>query len=396
MAGKIEQPKAPFPLEDLRSESDPDWRRLVQPKPKRRERRFREPSWLAELASKDLTEVADELEERLQAWLKERPSEARFRTAAIILNRLALGPHAVELGGPKVGRLLGYFVGKVVSAIVYAEPGLQPWKTAQSFCVSSLNRYRPVRGAELVDQGFFKQISSVSVHSISQEASLYLVTWHPMVGWLPNFDGEFLELTDANVGTGVSFDLETYAFDNYASSLLLVRRDPTVVEYRVSWKALFSDSAKALLEQTFGAIAHLDGDPIMTWAMFPLQAGLDQTKIYLVVHQCLTHGHWYGVRDSGGVTYYFLLTIDPQGHLRGQVVHHSVWATDAGLRAKLDAAAAGSYASFTSSLQQKLNSDVPGQIKEFYYLPGNQPVPATTGAKIGKTYSDTTIVVLPV
>ncbi|HKO58065.1 MAG TPA: hypothetical protein VJ276_19515 [Thermoanaerobaculia bacterium] len=260
-------------------------------------------------------------------------------------------------------------------------------------------RYEKTRASELISNGLWRQISSTSVFVPPAGATSLICFGFPFApGLLPDFTGQFVQFTNLAGSPVLNRNLSSSAFDNQTESALLVKQ-ARAFEVRLSFRALFLTQWRTVIDaQLSGTQASRDGDPILTWEMFPAAiSGLDPLLKYLKITQGLDIAidGWWDYKAS--LTYWLLLSLDSGGTLQGFVARQSFWVESGikhnGIVAALAPQVSAGAGVLNIQLASALSAATAGfTFTDLYYMPGNQTGAPATGVITGFTTQDVTIV----
>lgn len=271
--------------------------------------------------------------------------------------------------------------------------------TGRLFGVSSSERYHAVPTTEMIASSIFRNLSSATVFS-STRADATLILCRPLLPTFPmgDYNGFFLQLTNRR-NAGSELDVNSFSgqsFNDLTENMLLVAANKDA-EVRLSFRDLFLDQWKTILDgQLAGSEAKRDGDPVLTWEMFPVGIShLDSSLTYLKIHQPLDIVlDWWPDYDAS-ITYHLFLFIDGGGRLRGHVARWAYWVEggikSGGIADKLEPKVIAGMDTLNAELAKQLDA-LSFTFSDLYYLPGNQTSRAPTGALTGLTFGDVTIV----
>jgi hypothetical protein len=260
-------------------------------------------------------------------------------------------------------------------------------------------RYERTRASELMSNGLWRQVSSTSVFVPPAGATSLICFGLPFApGLLPDFNGQFVQFTNLAGSPVLNRNLSASAFDNQTESALLVKQ-ARAFEVRLSFRALFLNQWRTVIDaQLSGTQASRDGDPILTWEMFPAAiSGLDPLLKYLKISQGLDIAidGWWDYKAS--LTYWILLSLDSGGALQGFVARQAFWVESGikhnGIAAALAPQVSAGAGVLNIQLGAALSTATGGfTFTDLYYLPGNQTAAPATGVITGFTTQDVTIV----
>jgi hypothetical protein len=285
-----------------------------------------------------------------------------------------------------------------ISVLASIFDGANQSGTARLYGVSKSQRYHRIPGSELSGYNLYRKISSTTEYSSSvAHCSLILFGFSFPLVTFPDYQGEFVQLTNAGSGKELDSNLSSSNFDNVATSALLVAeaRGP---EFRLSFRDLFLSKWNTMLDsQLAGTQASREGDPVLTWEMFPAGVSyLDPNSMYLKIYQKLHISiDWWPDYDAS-LTYHIFLYLDSAKHLKGYVARWAYW-VEGGVKSgqiadKLKPKVIAGMDTLNAQLNTQLALVGGFTFKDLYYLPGKQTAAAGTGVTKGATWQDVTIV----
>jgi len=275
------------------------------------------------------------------------------------------------------------------------------------FGVGKNERYHRVPGSELRSRGLYQEITSANLYS-SSDADTTLLLFGPQspIFGAPSLDyqGVYAQLTNQRSGNLQHFDLTSLipGVSNPLVSSLLVVATNRKKEYRVSFRDAFLSTWNKMLDAKLsGTPAHRTVDPTLTWEMFPegvsrISGYLDSNLTYLEIFQPLVILLDFWPPYQASITYDLYLYLDGGGRLQGYVAGWSYWVEDgvkkSGIEQQLAPVVEVTAKDDLNKALAASLAKVPLTFKDLYYLPGKQLEFATTGAIIGNTTDDATIV----
>lgn len=270
--------------------------------------------------------------------------------------------------------------------------------TSRVFGVGTSSRYNAVSASEMVSASISNNLSSATVFSSSVVDATVLLfrSFAPFLS-MGNYNGFFAQLTNRR-GAGSELDVNSFpsGFDNTTTSMLLVAANRSA-EIRLSFRDLFLSQWRTTLDaQLAGSEARRDGDPTLTWEMFPEGISyLDSSRMYLKIHQPLRiELSWWPDYDAS-LTYHIFLFLDGADRLRGHVARWAYWVEggikSGGIADELEPQVISGMDTLNTQLGAQLDG-LTFSFSDLYYLPGRQLSPAATGVTTGNTFSDVTIV----
>lgn len=272
--------------------------------------------------------------------------------------------------------------------------------SGQLLGVGSTHRYNRISSSEMLNLGIHRTLSSATLYS-SSSADATLILFAPFIPFLSmtDYNGLFMQITNRR-NSGSELDVNrfsTYGFNNLATSSLVVAPNRGL-EVRLSFRDLFLQRWRDVIDAQLTGGARRDGDPILTWEMWPTSVSyLDSNRIYLKIHQSLdiVLHCWPDYRAS--ITYHIYLYLNGSGHIRGHVARWAYW-IEGGAKAddiedRLAPAVIAGMDTINAELASQLAAYEAFRFSDLYYLPGDQVSRPSTGVMTGFTTSDVTIVV---
>jgi hypothetical protein len=267
-------------------------------------------------------------------------------------------------------------------------------RTGQSLLVGvgRGNRYSPIRADQLKNSGLYGTIGSAEIIT-SALADGNLV-------FLKNddFTGPFAQLTDARSAGDWWWNLTGHI----GSALLIAGNKQGTKETRVSFRDQFFNQWTTFLDNKLaGGRASREGDPTLTWEVFPASVdSLDPNLAYLKIFQPLhIHMPWYWSDYAASMTYHVFLFPTGDGHLRAAGVRWAYWVEGGAKSGQIASELEPQVRDGLGSLQDQINQQFQlldgllGTVTDVYYLPGRQPQNTGTGGLTGNTVDDVTIVI---
>jgi hypothetical protein len=250
------------------------------------------------------------------------------------------------------------------------------------------DRYAPVSNQELASQGLVNSVASATLACTQADLNLAI---------FPNSDytGNFVQLSKAAGG-----EQDYWHSGPAQSAMLIASNNQGHSEDRVSFENLFRAEWDSFLDQKLsGTNVSREGDPLLTWQMFPQNdQWLSPGETYLRIHQPLhITMPWYWSDYSASVDYNVILYIDGSGLLNAWVADYEWWVEPGAKASKIGDQLGPEAQAGMSALQTAINSklalaDLAGPFSDVYLLPGWQPEPVGTTAFFGNTSTDITIV----
>lgn len=285
-----------------------------------------------------------------------------------------------------------------ISTVATVYNGKDQSGTARLYGVSKSARYQRVRRADLAAAGLDRAISSATLYASSDAENVVILFGFPNFGWFsfPDFSGGYQQLANQK-GSGKEYDVNLTTFDNTARSVLLVatrRRSEFRISFRDAFLQKWNSTLDALLK---GTQASRDGNPTLTWEMFPENVSyLSSDRAYLRIHQDLNiELDWWPDYDAS-VTYHIFLYINGSGNLRGYVQRWAYWveggAKSDDIAEELEPKVKQGMTKLNEELASSLSAFDGLGFRDVYYLPGKQTGTTTPASLTGWTTDDVTIV----
>jgi hypothetical protein len=273
--------------------------------------------------------------------------------------------------------------------------------TGQLLAVGTSSRYDRVSSDTMLDWGFDSRgPMSVTVYS-SSTADAHLILFGPRRNTsAPAYTDRFIQITnrknsDSELDVGSFMPIRSDM--GVVSSMLLVAANRRA-EVRQSFKDLFFQKCRDIIEDSLTHGAEFFTDPILTWEPWPSGIPyLDPNTCYLKVHQELSISLHCWPHYSASITYYIHLYLDRSDLLRGYVAYGDYW-IEGGVKHddiedNLVPEMRSCATTLNSELVTQLNNAFGGaQYSDIYFLPGDQVSPPQTGVTTGRTIADVTIV----
>ncbi len=270
--------------------------------------------------------------------------------------------------------------------------------------VSQSTRYNFLRSSDLIGIDLYKKISSARVYASSVCDGTVIYFGWPNVNFInmPDFTGYFVQITDTK-GSGVPQDLNQFSsvnFNDGAQSALAIATNRSGLEVRLSFRDIFLDKWKTILDsQLSGSQAKRDGDPTLTWEMWPQNISyLDTDRTYLKIHQNLNIELDWWPDYNASVTYHIYLYLNGRGKLNGFVARWEYWVEggikSSGIADRLKPKVISGMNQLNTEINNELSAWSSFTFKDLFYLPGNQTSRPPSGVITGFTTNDTTIVLV--
>jgi hypothetical protein len=288
-----------------------------------------------------------------------------------------------------------------ISAVASVYEHVNQQGISRYYVVSGEAGYDLATRSSLQAAGLDQAISSVVAYSsTSADTNLILFSW-PWAGIrLSDFNGLYLQVTNARSGRELVQNLPELGFNDQATALLLLATNRTAQPElaRYSFRDLFQEQWNQTLDaELAGSQARRDGDPVLTWELFPRgDPALDPNSMYLMIGQALRIVLDWWPDYYAWISYHLRLYLDEAHHLQGYVARWGYWVEDgvkreaieAQLRPKVEAGAE----TLNARLAEALAPTAGFAFSDLYFLPGRQLRPAPTGVLTGVTSDDVTIV----
>lgn len=256
--------------------------------------------------------------------------------------------------------------------------------------VGGSDRYNRISADTLQNQGLYANIHSVELHTTDEADGNIVLLQND------DYSGAFVQVADARS----QGDFWRPISGHIGSGLLIASNKKGNKETRVSFRDRFLDQWDTLLDAKLqGSQASREGEPTLTWEMFPANVSyLDYTLTYLKIYQPLhIHLSWWP-DYAASMTYHVYLYVDGNQHVRARGVRWAYWVESGAKRGKIADKLGPQVKDGLSSLQDQLDQqltllDLLGPVSDVYYLPGRQLEPLGTNAIVGNTNDDITIVI---
>lgn len=272
--------------------------------------------------------------------------------------------------------------------------------SAQLLGLSGTPRYNQISSSMMLNMSIYQALSSATMYS-SSSADATLILFAPFLPFppMPDYFGQFMQITNRrNSGSELDVDrFSDYGFNNIATSALVVAPNREA-EVRLSFRDIFLERWRTVIDGELSGGARRDGDPTLTWEMWPSGISyLESSKMYLKVHQNLIiELHCWPDYDAS-ITYHLYLYLSGTGRLRGYVARWAYW-IEGGAKAdeiedQLAPAVISGMDTLNNELEAQLDAYSSINFSDLYYLPGDQVSRPATGVHTGYTTSDVTLVV---
>ena len=256
--------------------------------------------------------------------------------------------------------------------------------------LGSSDRYRPDVASDLQSAGLYNSVASGEL--ICSQADLNLVLFQN-----DDFSGSFFQLSKSRDDGNASY----WHTGSAASALLIASNRRNTNETRLSYSDLFHSEWDSFLDgQLAGTQVSREGEPLLTWRMFPTNdQWLDSRQTYLRIHQPLHISIDWWPDYSASMDYHIVLYVDGSQHLRCWVADWECWVEGGAKNGRIHSDLDPKVAAGMTALQNQVNTrlqqfDALGAVKDVYYLPGRQLSSIGTGTLGGNTNDDVTIVVV--
>jgi hypothetical protein len=269
--------------------------------------------------------------------------------------------------------------------------------TARLFGVGTSHRYNAIDHNEMTNYGISRNLSSATVYA-SSSCDATLLLFGPPANFvsLPDYTGWFVQVTNPkNASSELDVNLPS-SINDHATNMLLVSANKGF-EIRQSFRDLFLSQWNSTLDASLsGSQARRNGDPVLTWEMFPTGIShLDSSRRYLKIQQPLKIVlDWWPDYDAW-ISYHIYLYLDGASKLRGYVARWAYW-VEGGIKSgaiasSLEPKVISGMSTLNSQLNDKLDA-LSFSFSDLYYLPGRQLNRAPRGTLSGTTWDDVTIV----
>ncbi|MFX0104350.1 MAG: hypothetical protein ACFE75_02525 [Candidatus Hodarchaeota archaeon] len=222
-----------------------------------------------------------------------------------------------------------------------------------------------------------------------------------------DYQGRFLQITNYK-GSGSRYELDSlsdYNFDNRTSSLIEVNNTPSLLRYSFrdlildEWNSAIDDAFSEPFENGFGGKAIQEGDPILTWQMWP--QGIEYLRPYrryLKIHQKLKIALDWWPDYKASITYYIWLFITWSGRLWAYVPRWEYWVeggmqTDDIVNGMFQKVRHGATL-LQLKIQEKLEIYSDLEFRSIFFLPGRQLSYSSQNIVTGLTTDDVTIILV--
>ncbi|WP_225732173.1 MULTISPECIES: hypothetical protein [unclassified Nocardia] len=275
------------------------------------------------------------------------------------------------------------------SAYLYSGPNLTGTSLLAGLGIG--DRYHQIKYADLASNGLLDSISSGTESCSNADFNLIIFD-------TARYDGGYFQISKDREDGNATF----WHTGPAQSALLIASRNRGRNEFRVSFVEQMRDQWNTFLDQRLsGSRASRDGNPLLTWNMFPTDnQWLDKEKTYLRIYQpLLVDLPWPWSTYHASMTYNVQLYVDGANHIRAWVADWECW-VDGGQKTgkihdELDPAVRDGMTALQDQLNAKLASfDALGAVQDVFYLPGKQLSPVGTATPSGNTNDDVTIVIV--
>jgi hypothetical protein len=252
------------------------------------------------------------------------------------------------------------------------------------------DRYNPITADTLTSFSLYANIHSADIITTAEASGSIVCLKND------DFSGPFAQVSDAGSGGEADFTLS-----GYIGSVLLIASDKQgKKETRVSFREQFLAAWDDFLDKKLaGGSASREGEPTLTWEMFPASVSfLDPNQTYLKIYQPLhIHTPWPFSDYAASMTYHIVLFIDGSQHVRAWGARWACWVESGIKHDHILGELSPQVRDGLSDLQDQANAklavlDLLGPLSDVYYLPGQQTTDIGTGVLTGNTSDDVTIV----
>lgn len=277
-------------------------------------------------------------------------------------------------------------MGILISTTLYSENNSTG--SSYSTVVSHSERYGRIPADLLKQLGLYAHVESAAVYAYQDDANLILLK-------NDNYTGAFVQLS-VDGAAKQQFSYDTWG---HIGSALLVSSQKQG-EFRLSLKnTLLNKWNQYLDEKLSGSAARREGDPLLTWEMFPTNVSyLDSNLTYFKIHQPLHISLDWWPDYAASMTYHVYLYVNENSKLRAWGARWGIWVEGGSKSGKIKDQLRPQVQAGLGEFQNMLNTefqafDAFGNISDVYYLPGDQTTPLGTENFVGHTDNDITIVI---
>jgi hypothetical protein len=257
--------------------------------------------------------------------------------------------------------------------------------------VGKNNRYNPISADLLSGRGLANNIHSLELFDSNISDGNIILFQNK------DFSGEFGQESDARATGNAGWNYSGPS----ASAIVVASNRAGFKETRLSFRNIFLQQWNSFLDKKLaGGQASREGDPTLTWEMFPANVSwLDTNMTYLKIYQPLHISIDWWPDYEASMTYHFFLYSDGNHHLRAAGARWAWWVESGAKSGKIGDKLGPQVSSGLTDLQNELNTQFQsfdgllGNVTDVYYLPGSQPNPVGTNVLFGKTTDDITIVI---
>ena len=261
--------------------------------------------------------------------------------------------------------------------------------TARFFGVGHSSRYALIRGSTMSGAHLDRAVSSAEVYgsSFCDPSLVFFGTPPGVPGTFGDFNGLFHQVTN----TGTTADRVNLGgmFNNWATSgLLIARNRPT--ELAVSFRDMFLAKWKTVIDDQLSGGAKRDGDPVLTWEMFPTSVShLSSDRFYLKIHQKLDIVIDWWPDYEASLTYHLRL-YPTGGNVRGHVARWAYWIEGGAKSDDIEERLGPAIQAGAGKLNEELGKELKKldflNVKDLYLLPGRQLGTPADGLLSGTTW----------
>lgn len=253
------------------------------------------------------------------------------------------------------------------------------------------HRYTPISSDLLKSYGIYAHIESVELFTSGlADANLVMLK-------NDDYSGAFAQVTDARSAGDVWWD----TWGHIGSILLVSGNKKGTNETRLSFRNIFLNQWNTFLDNKLsGTQASREGDPTLTWEMFPANVShLDPNLAYLKIYQPLHISIDWWPDYSASMTYHIYLYASGDHHLRAWGARWAWWVEGGAKSGKIGDKLGPHVSGGLGTLQDQLNTQLQGfdgllgNVTDVYYLPDAQTAATGTGGVTGNTVNDVTIVI---
>lgn len=250
------------------------------------------------------------------------------------------------------------------------------------FGLSHDERYRRLSKSTLQNYGL-PSVGSASVFSSGNVGSL-LMLFGTAASWLSTtqYTGMYQQIGNPR-NSGETREEDVASNLHATSGLLVGTNRGGHWEARVSLRQqLLSEWISTIDGELSGSQAKRDGEPVMTWEMFP-ESMLNQNRMYLRIRQNLRIEIDFWPDYDAWMQYHVYLYVNGSGNIRGHVARSAYW-VEGGVKAssigdELWPKVLEGRDTINDQLNEMLGDFDTYNFQDLYYLPGNQTLEGVSG-----------------